>query len=78
MKLTDYPTPLTDEAIYPMNQIDVVFPDFARDLERKLAKCREALDIMLNTSAEMATLYADHSHLMALKNATETLTETQP
>lgn len=45
---------------------------------RKLALCREALDLVLDTSSSMATCYADHAHLMARKNATETITETAP
>lgn len=43
MNLDDYKTPETDAAIYPMDQIDVVWPDFARELERRLAACRDVL-----------------------------------
>ena len=28
-------TPETDAALYPMNQVDIVWPDFARRLERE-------------------------------------------
>ena len=29
-------TPRTDESIYPINGVDIVWPDFARQLEREL------------------------------------------
>ena len=34
------PTPRTDEATYPMNEVDIVWPDFARTLERELAAAK--------------------------------------
>ena len=36
-------TPETDEAIYPMNGVDIVWPDFARKLERERDEARESL-----------------------------------
>lgn len=34
-------TPETDAAIYPMNGVDIVWPDFARKLERERDEARE-------------------------------------
>ena len=50
--LYEYPTPLTDKESYadPTPGHEVVSADFARDLERKLAKCRETLDMIENNS----------------------------
>jgi glucan phosphorylase len=36
-------TPETDAALYPMNQVDIVWPEFARRLERERDEAREAL-----------------------------------
>ena len=36
-------TPETDEALYPMNGVDIVWPDFARKLERERDEAREHL-----------------------------------
>ena len=33
-------TPETDAALYPMNQVDIVWPEFARKLERERDKAR--------------------------------------
>lgn len=33
-------TPRTDAALYPMNRVDIVWPDFARTLERELAAAK--------------------------------------
>ena len=42
-------TPETDAALYPMNQVDIVWPEFARKLERERDEVREELnDIRLN------------------------------
>jgi hypothetical protein len=57
MNLTDYPTPITDaqwgtrswfEDEYGARQYGAKFvhEDFARDLERRLAACREALEMI--------------------------------
>jgi hypothetical protein len=36
-------TPETDAALYPMNGVDIVWPDFARKLERERDEARESL-----------------------------------
>ena len=42
--LHDYPTPLTDaQADYEWHHVPTVPASYARDLERKLALCRDAL-----------------------------------
>jgi len=38
------PTPETDAALYPMNQVDIVWPEFARKLERERDEAREQRD----------------------------------
>jgi hypothetical protein len=38
-------TPETDAALYPMNQVDIVWPEFARKLERERDEAREAFVI---------------------------------
>jgi hypothetical protein len=40
--MSERPTPETDEALYPLNQVDIVWPDFARKLERERDEAREA------------------------------------
>lgn len=37
------PTPETDAEIYPMNGVDIVWPEFSRQLERERDEAREAL-----------------------------------
>jgi hypothetical protein len=39
-------TPETDAALYPMNQFDIVWPEFARKLERERDEAREAFKEM--------------------------------
>lgn len=45
--MTTSDTPETDAALYPMNQVDIVWPEFARKLERErddyIWRCRVAL-----------------------------------
>lgn len=36
-------TPETDAALYPMNQVDIVWPEFARKLERERDELRKAI-----------------------------------
>ena len=43
--MSDTPTPETDAALYPMNGVDIVWPDFARKLERERDEAREAFVI---------------------------------
>ena len=40
-------TPETDAALYPMNQVDIVWPDFARKLERERDEAREKYTTLL-------------------------------
>jgi hypothetical protein len=39
-------TPETDAALYPMNQVDIVWPEFARKLERERDEAREKYDTL--------------------------------
>jgi len=39
--MSDRPTPETDAEIYPMNGVDIVWPEFARKLERERNEARE-------------------------------------
>jgi hypothetical protein len=41
------PTPETDAALYPINGVDIVWPEFARQLERERDEAREALEFRL-------------------------------
>jgi len=52
MNLSDYPTPLTDAALAEGLTADSAYA-FMRDLERKLAMCRDALR-SLRTSARIS------------------------
>ena len=42
--MNNRPTPETDAALYPMNGVDIVWPDFARRLERERDEAREERD----------------------------------
>jgi hypothetical protein len=39
--MSDRPTPETDAALYPMNGVDIVWPEFARKLERERDEARK-------------------------------------
>ena len=39
--MSEQPTPETDAALYPMNGVDIVWPEFARKLERERNEARE-------------------------------------
>ena len=39
--MSDRPTPETDAEIYPMNGVDIVWPEFSRQLERERDEARE-------------------------------------
>ncbi len=41
--MSERPTPETDAALYPMNGVDIVWPEFARKLERERDEAREAI-----------------------------------
>jgi len=43
-------TPETDAALYPMNQFDIVWPEFARKLERERDEAREVLERIARAS----------------------------
>jgi len=62
VKLEDYPTPLTDSSIiyFPDgdNRAEVVDCEIARDLERKLAMCR---DLLQETLAVFRTIHYENS-----------------
>ena len=51
------PTPETDAALYPINGVDIVWPEFARQLERELDEARE----------QTAMWKANHDNQVALK-----------
>lgn len=42
--MSDRPTPETDAELYPMNGVDIVWPEFARKLERERDEAREERD----------------------------------
>ena len=39
-------TPRTDAALYPMNGVEIVWPDFARTLEMCMSNVRVAIDVV--------------------------------
>ncbi len=41
--MSDRPTPETDAEIYPMNGVDIVWPEFSRQLERERDEARNAI-----------------------------------
>jgi hypothetical protein len=42
--MNDTPTPETDAALYPMNGVDIVWPEFARELERERDEARHEIE----------------------------------
>jgi hypothetical protein len=44
--MSNEPTTETDAALYPMNQVDIVWPEFARKLERERDEARNERDKM--------------------------------
>ncbi len=42
--MSEQPTPETDEALYPLNGVDIVWPEFARKLERERDEARAERD----------------------------------
>ena len=42
--MSQRPTPETDAELYPMNGVDIVWPDFARKLERERDDARRKLN----------------------------------
>jgi hypothetical protein len=53
------PTPRTDAAIYPMDTVDIVWPEFARTLEREITLLRAEVeldeDLQLATESSLKT-----------------------
>jgi hypothetical protein len=45
-KMSDRPTPETDAEIYPMNGVDIVWPEFSRQLERERDEAREEVRLL--------------------------------
>ncbi len=44
--MSDRPTPETDAEIYPMNGVDIVWPEFSRQLERERDEAREEVRLL--------------------------------
>ena len=42
--MSERPTPETDAEIYPMNGVDIVWPEFSRQLERERDEARQNLN----------------------------------
>ena len=77
MNMNEIPTPETDAAIktiglYRGDEMEIVDPEFARDLERRLTVAREALRQILHPD-----LRSDKSKSFA-RIAEEALTQTEP
>jgi hypothetical protein len=53
-------TPETDAALYPMNGVDIVWPEFSRKLERERDESRKSLDEMSKYLAQV-TAGRDHA-----------------
>ena len=71
--MSERPTPETDAEIYPMNGVDIVWPEFSRQLERERDEAREAAakwesssDAMERAGAEQARR-ADENREWALR-----------
>lgn len=56
-------TPETDAALYPMNQVDIVWPEFARKLERERDEAREALMRIEDLFIDGTDIYADREQM---------------
>jgi hypothetical protein len=44
--MSDRPTPETDAEIYQMNGVDIVWPEFSRQLERERDEAREEVKLL--------------------------------
>jgi hypothetical protein len=78
MNPLEQPTPRTDAALYPMNGVDIVWPDFARTLERELTETerqRFGADAdRRQLRCELSAAKAEASHYMAVaQKATDEL-----
>jgi uncharacterized protein (UPF0335 family) len=55
-------TPETDSALYPMNSVDIIWPDFARRLERERNKLKEQLEDWDNAVKHVEAEHPDEKH----------------
>jgi SMC interacting uncharacterized protein involved in chromosome segregation len=51
--MNNTPTPETDAALYPMNEADIVWPEFARKLKRERDEAMRELEKMKETNQEL-------------------------
>jgi hypothetical protein len=74
MNPLEQPTPRTDAALYPMNGVDIVWPDFARTLERELTETerqRFGADAdRRQLRCDLSDAKAEASHYMAVAQKT--------
>ena len=52
-------TPRTDAALYPMNGVEIVWPDFARTLETELAEAKAERETVAEASLRSLEAYID-------------------
>ena len=65
-------TPLTDAALYPMNGVEIVWPDFARELEKELARLRAVVaEVEGQTSATLLEMQKTNARLRAELSAVQ-------
>jgi hypothetical protein len=57
-------TPETDAALYPMTGVDIVWPDFARKLERERDEARVERDILRSNKMSDPLLETTFKHLI--------------
>ena len=61
--MSERPTPETDAAIYPMNGVDIVWPEFARKLERERDEARAVAGAMADIAFKhLTSLLASTTH----------------
>ena len=61
--MNNRPTPETDAEIYPMNGVDIVWPEFARKLERERDEARGALMKIEDLFVDGTDVYADREKM---------------
>ena len=66
-------TPETDAALYPMTGVDIVWPDFARRLERERDEARELLRILVGLVAYGLGQSGEEWSLDAMRQATSAI-----
>jgi hypothetical protein len=72
------PTPETDAALYPMNQVDIVWPEFARKLERERDEARKQRDRLAEALHDVKHTSSSSRLRRVANEALTTLTTTQP